>query len=59
MASPTPNTEIHSYDQVLIDIVQYVYHTKVDSPRAYERARIALLDALGCAIETLSVSPGA
>ncbi|PQE26249.1 2-methylcitrate dehydratase protein [Rutstroemia sp. NJR-2017a BBW] len=57
MASPVPNTEVHSYDQILIDIVQYVYHTKIDSPRAYERARIALLDALGCAVETLSVSP--
>lgn len=41
-------------DQVLTDIAQYVYHYEIKSPIAIERARLALLDALGCAMETLS-----
>lgn len=41
------------YDQVLLDIIQYVYHTPIKSERAYKRARIALLDSLGCVMETL------
>lgn len=48
--------ETDQYDQVLIDIVRYVYYTPVNSILAYTRARAALLDALGCAIETLCVS---
>ncbi|KAL8898826.1 MAG: hypothetical protein Q9207_006504 [Kuettlingeria erythrocarpa] len=41
-------------DQVLTDIAHYVYHYEIRSPLALERARLALLDALGCAMETLS-----
>ena len=44
------------YDQVLVDIVDYVFHYEVTSPRAWERAKIALFDALGCAFETLTES---
>ena len=44
------------YDQPLQDIITYVYHSDIQSPLAYKRARIALLDSLGCAIETLSQS---
>ncbi|KAI1340857.1 MmgE/PrpD family-domain-containing protein [Xylariaceae sp. FL0016] len=44
------------YDGVLVDIIRYVYHTEVSSDRALQRARIALLDSLGCAIETLAQS---
>lgn len=47
------------YDQVLVDIIDYVYHTQIESPLAYRRARIALLDSLGCAIETLAHSADA
>lgn len=45
-----------TYDQLLQDIIAYVYHADISSERAYERARIALLDSLGCAIETLAQS---
>lgn len=44
------------YDQVLVDIVDYVFHYEVTSPRAWERAKVALFDALGCAFETLTES---
>ncbi|KAI1376308.1 MmgE/PrpD family-domain-containing protein [Hypoxylon crocopeplum] len=44
------------YDQLLVDVVAYVYHTEISSPLAYKRAQIALLDSLGCAIETLAQS---
>ena len=46
-----------AYDQVLIDITTYVFHYKIDNLLAKDRARVALLDALGCAIETLHTSP--
>ncbi|KAI4088136.1 MAG: hypothetical protein LQ339_008771 [Xanthoria mediterranea] len=41
-------------DQVLTEIARYVYRYEIKSPLAMERARTALLDALGCAMETLS-----
>ena len=44
------------YDQVLVDITKYVFHYQIESPIAWERARLALLDALSCAIETTSIS---
>lgn len=43
-------------DQILVDIVRYVFHYEVTSPRAWERAKVALFDALGCAFETLRES---
>jgi len=46
-----------AYDQILVDIVDYVYDRTIDSSQAYQRGRIALLDSVGCAIETLSKSP--
>lgn len=49
--------ETAPYDQILVDIVDYVYNGTISSDQAYRRARIALLDSLGCAIETLSTSP--
>ena len=47
------------YDQVLVDIAAYVFHHKIEKPQAWLRARVALLDALGCALETLKESPEA
>ena len=44
------------YDQVLVDITKYVFNHQIESPIAWKRARLALLDALGCAIETINVS---
>lgn len=41
------------YDQIIVDIKDYVFHHKVDSEKAWKNARIALLDAIGCAIETV------
>ncbi|KAI4865619.1 MmgE/PrpD family-domain-containing protein [Hypoxylon rubiginosum] len=47
----TPN-----YHQLLLDIIHYVYHVEISSHLAYKRARIVLLDSMGCAIKTLSQS---
>ena len=44
------------YDQILVDITEYVYHYDVQSQRAWACAKIALLDALGCTLETLTES---
>lgn len=46
------------YDQAIVDVAHYVYHYTLDESDAtiWERARIALLDALGCAIETAATS---
>ena len=45
-----------TYDQVLVDVITYVYHYQIDSSRAWSRAKLALLDAIGCALETLDES---
>ena len=47
------------YDQMLVDIAAYVFHERIASPAAFQAARIALLDALSCAVETLKWSPEA
>lgn len=46
------------YDQPIADIAQYVFHHNVDATNevVWERARTALLDSLGCAIETVATS---
>ncbi|THW75785.1 putative 2-methylcitrate dehydratase, partial [Aureobasidium pullulans] len=44
------------YDQVIIDIKDYIFHHDSFSTRAWENARVALLDSIGCAIETVSKS---
>ncbi|MGV8960602.1 MAG: bifunctional 2-methylcitrate dehydratase/aconitate hydratase [Stenotrophomonas sp.] len=41
------------WDTVLVDIVDYVQHYRIDSPLAFETARLCLIDSLGCALEAL------
>ncbi|TFW02435.1 bifunctional 2-methylcitrate dehydratase/aconitate hydratase [Oxalobacteraceae bacterium OM1] len=41
------------WDQVLVDIVDYVRAYRVDSALAYETARNCLIDTLGCGLEAL------
>ena len=50
---PADNSARLPYDQVLVDIVNYVFHFEVTSPRAWERAKVALFDALGCPLDPL------
>jgi 2-methylcitrate dehydratase len=40
-------------DQVLADIADYVLDYQIESPLAYETARLCLMDSLGCALEAL------
>ena len=42
-----------AYDQIIVDIKDYVFHYPVQSSKAWQNARIALLDAIGCAVETV------
>ncbi|KAI9739971.1 MAG: hypothetical protein M1818_005027 [Claussenomyces sp. TS43310] len=42
-----------SSDQVLLDIVKYVYHYEIQSEASFRRARELLIDSLGCAVESL------
>ncbi|PWY89487.1 2-methylcitrate dehydratase PrpD [Aspergillus sclerotioniger CBS 115572] len=49
----------HPYDQPIRDITNYIHNHPITDPEAYTAARIALLDALGCAIETVSKSHSA
>jgi 2-methylcitrate dehydratase len=41
------------YDQVLVDIVDYVSQYQITSTVAYETARNCLIDTLGCGLEAL------
>ena len=43
-----------AYDTVMNDIADYVLDTPIDSPLAYETARLCLMDTLGCGIYALS-----
>lgn len=47
------------YDKAIADIAHYVFHFRLDGADEiiWERARMALCDALGCAIETAATSP--
>lgn len=42
------------YDKVIADIADYVLNKKIDSPLAYETARLCLMDTLGCGILALN-----
>ncbi|EUC40739.1 hypothetical protein COCMIDRAFT_107996 [Bipolaris oryzae ATCC 44560] len=44
------------YDQVIIDIKNYVFDYHIGDEDVFNCARMALLDAMGCAIETISSS---
>ncbi|WP_305805373.1 bifunctional 2-methylcitrate dehydratase/aconitate hydratase [Stenotrophomonas sp. YIM B06876] len=41
------------WDRVLVEIADYVQHYRIDSPLAFETARLCLIDSLGCALEAL------
>lgn len=45
-----------AYDDVLVRITTYVHEFEVESEVAWRNARLALLDALGCALESLERS---
>ncbi|TAL59704.1 MAG: 2-methylcitrate dehydratase, partial [Legionella sp.] len=42
------------YDQVIVDIADYVLNSKIDSVLAYETARLCLMDTLGCGMLALN-----
>lgn len=42
------------YDQVIIDIVNYVFDYQINNSRAYETARLCLMDSIGCGILALN-----
>ena len=41
-------------DKVLVDIAEYVTQYKIESPEAYDTARLCLMDTLGCGLEALT-----
>lgn len=43
-----------AFDQVMVDIVDYVRDYEVSSPLAYDTARLCLIDTLGCGLEALT-----
>ncbi len=51
--SATLSSEIQPYDQVLVDIVDYVRTYQITSELAYSTARHCLIDTLGCGLEAL------
>lgn len=53
---PSSNTMARPYDKPITDIAHYVHHYQIQDQAALKSARVALLDAMGCAIETASKS---
>ena len=52
MSSPVSQGN-QPYDQVIIDIVDYVLNYEISSPVAYETAWSSFLDTVGCGLESL------
>ncbi len=52
--SHTPSNARAAWDALLVDIVDYVRDTRIDSPLAFQTAHHCLLDTLGCGLEALS-----
>ncbi|RDW56964.1 hypothetical protein BP5796_13031 [Coleophoma crateriformis] len=44
------------YDGPIVDIARYVFHYEITDEAAWRFARLALMDSIGCAIETLTKS---
>ena len=59
MATKAPQSDDNSgrpYDDIVTTIVDYVYDVEIQSPAAWLRAKAALLDALGAAVESVHAS---
>jgi 2-methylcitrate dehydratase len=54
MQNTVENNIKPEYDTVLQDIADYVLNTPIDSPEAYETARLCLMDTLGCGMLALT-----
>lgn len=52
----TLNGSDRQYDLIITQIVEYAYDFAVDNSVAWERAKLALLDALGAAFESVHYS---
>ncbi len=52
MSTHLPDVQA-KFDQVLIDIADYVTQYRIESAEAYETARLCLMDTLGCGLEAL------
>lgn len=55
LAAPENNSN-EEFDQVISKIADYVYDFEIKSDKALTNAKVALLDALGCAYECLALS---
>jgi 2-methylcitrate dehydratase len=54
MSAHTSDTNVRpDFDKELIDIAHYVTHYTIDSPEAYNTARLCLMDTLGCGMLAL------
>lgn len=56
MATVAGETSYRDFDQVISNTADYVYDAEITSEKALSNARVALLDALGCAYECLALS---
>ncbi|KAF1016072.1 MAG: 2-methylcitrate dehydratase [Stenotrophomonas maltophilia] len=53
-SSQTSSNQRAAWDPLLLEIVDYVRDTPIDSTRAFETAHYCLLDTLGCGLEALA-----
>jgi 2-methylcitrate dehydratase len=53
---PSDDNAGRPYDDIITKIIDYVYGTEVPSAAAWARAKAALLDALGAAVESVHAS---
>ncbi|MCI0693671.1 MmgE/PrpD family protein, partial [candidate division KSB1 bacterium] len=48
--------QFEEYDQVIQDIATYVAETPIENEAAYDTARLALMDAMGCAMKAVRIN---
>ena len=53
MKTDMKSTQRPAWDQVMVDIVDYVSQYEITSQLAYDTARNCLIDTLGCGLEAL------
>lgn len=54
MPAPAQDNTKPAVDKVVQDIADYVHDYKIESPLAWETARLCLIDTLGCGLEALN-----
>lgn len=52
----TQSSSLHTWDRLIIDIKDHVYHYEIKDPKTWDKSRELLIDSIGCAILAINTS---